>query len=255
LVLLHGFSGRPEAWQEVVSHLERPGLVVAPCLPGHDSIPPAWGWESFEQAVRGLAEAVRSIHPGGWRLAGYSLGARLALGLMVAAPDLWTDALVVGVNPGLESEAERLARRCEDKARALLLREDGVEAFVDGWERLPLFDSQRSVAAERLAVQRAQRLAHDPEPLARSLEVLGLGAMPDFWPALASIVLPVQVAVGELDLRFREIAVRVASRLPAGRLVVVPGVGHNVVLEAPETVARLLEGGAACDCAEPEEGS
>lgn len=245
LLLLHGFAGHPEAWGEVVGRLVAPGLVAAPYLPGHgrEPVPPAW--TGFEEAVRGLADAVGALGQGGaWRLAGYSLGARLALGLLLAAPDLWSDAVLVGVNPGLEEAGEREARRREDAARARLLREQGLEAFVDVWERLPLFASQHALPRRVLAAQRRWRLAHDPARLAWALEALGPGAMPDYWPRLASIGHRVQLVAGELDRRFRDIAARAVALLPRGSLAVVPGVGHNVVLEAPGAVVRLLEAGA-----------
>lgn len=254
-LVLHGFAGHPEAWREVVAGLSAPGLVAAPFLPGHGPEPRAPAWTDFAQVILGLADAVREISPNGWRLAGYSLGARLALGLLVAAPEMWAEALLVGVNPGLGSEAERAARRAEDATRARQLREEGLEAFVEVWERMPLFATQRTLPPARLAEQRGWRLAHDPERLAWSLETLGPGAMPDYWPSLPGIAQPVRVVVGELDSRFLGIAARAAERLPAGRLEVVQGVGHNVVLEAPEAVARLLEADAARYRGGREEGS
>lgn len=255
MVLLHGFSGHPLAWQEVVARLALPGLVLAPFLPGHGPPLPGPLPGSFGDAVRGLAHAVSARRSGRWRLAGYSLGARLAFGMLVESPELWSDAVLIGLNPGLDGEKERRARRAEDAARAAVLRQEGVAAFVDNWERLPLFDSQRALSTECLAIQRQQRLAHDAAGLAWSLDVLGLGAMPSYWPCLPQISSRVLLVAGELDHRFAEIVRRAAAMLPQGMCEMVPGVGHNAVLEAPETVARLLEAGVACDRAEPEEGS
>lgn len=79
--------------------------------------------------------------------------------------------------------------------------------------------------------------------------------MPDYWPRLARITQPVRLVVGELDGRFVDLAARAVGLLPAGSLTVVPGVGHNVVLEAPEAVVRLLEAGAPRYRGAREEGS
>ncbi len=244
LLLLHGFTGHPASWEPVVCELEVPGQVVAPFLPGHDPRAPGFGWASFGEVVGALAAVVRELHPGPWRLAGYSLGARVALGLLAGASDLWSDAVLIGVNPGLEDDRSRAARQAEDARRCEMLRNHGVSAFIEAWERLPLLATQAGLGAEVAARQRAQRLDHDGEGLARSLEVMGLAAMPDYWPALAGIHQPVRVVVGELDQWFRPLAARAAMCLPRGELVVVPGAGHNVVLEAPGAVSRLLEGGA-----------
>ncbi|MCU0309164.1 MAG: alpha/beta fold hydrolase [Thermoleophilia bacterium] len=245
MALLHGFTGHPASWEPVVDALAAPGLVVAPFLPGHDPEAPRTSQHGFEEVVDALAAALGALHPGPWRLAGYSLGARVALGLLVRAPELWADAVLIGVNPGIEDEASRRTRLAEDARRAGVLRERGVVAFVEEWERLPLLATQAELPAAATAAQRARRLAHDAEGLARSLEVLGLGAMPNCWPALPGIQVPVWVVVGERDQRFAPLAARAAGLLPAGELVVVPGVGHNVVLEAPGAVSALLEGGGA----------
>jgi 2-succinyl-6-hydroxy-2,4-cyclohexadiene-1-carboxylate synthase len=242
--LLHGFTGHPASWEAVVAGLPAPGLVVAPFLPGHDPEGPHVSQRGFEEVVDALAAAFRELHPGPWRMAGYSLGARVALGLLVHFPELWADAVLIGVNPGLEDGPSRLARLDEDARRARVLRERGIGAFVEEWERLPLLAAQAGLPAAVTAAQRAQRLAHDAEGLARSLEVLGLGAMPDWWPALPGIRVAVSVVVGECDTRFAPLAARAVGLLPAGELVVVPGVGHNVVLEAPGAVSQLLDGGA-----------
>jgi pimeloyl-ACP methyl ester carboxylesterase len=46
--------------------------------------------------------------------------------------------------------------------------------------------------------------------------------------------------VGERDDEFRAIATEMASGLARAEVVVVPGAGHAVHLEAPVAVARLI---------------
>ena len=48
------------------------------------------------------------------------------------------------------------------------------------------------------------------------------------------------LVVGERDAKFREIGERMAERLPAARLVAIPGAGHAAHLERPEAVAYQL---------------
>jgi pimeloyl-ACP methyl ester carboxylesterase len=55
--------------------------------------------------------------------------------------------------------------------------------------------------------------------------------------------MPVTVVVGERDAKFREVGERLAAELPQAQLVVVPGAGHAVHLEAPEAVAEVLTAG------------
>lgn len=228
-VLLHGFTGAAASWTEVASALDGP--VAALHLPGHHpEAPVADGWHA------NIAWVVRTLGSEGitrCRLVGYSLGARVALGVAAAAADLVAELVLIGVHPGLASETERDQRRRADAVWIERLRRDGLEAFVAAWEALPLFATQ---SAETRAGLRAIRLAHDPDALAASLEHMGLAEMPCYAEALATLPVPVTLIAGERDTKFRQLAAA-SSR----DVIIVPGCGHNVVAEAPGAVADVLE--------------
>nr|MDQ3370880.1 2-succinyl-6-hydroxy-2,4-cyclohexadiene-1-carboxylate synthase [Myxococcota bacterium] len=98
----------------------------------------------------------------------------------------------------------------------------------------PLFATQARVAADRLAARRARRLAHDPEQLARSLEVMGLAEMPAYHAA----VTPERCALiaGADDPKFLAIA-----RSLAAPLEIIAGAGHDPTLEQPAALAAAIE--------------
>jgi|YNPBryunderm2012_1023409.scaffolds.fasta_scaffold11784_2 2-succinyl-6-hydroxy-2,4-cyclohexadiene-1-carboxylate synthase len=239
LVLLHGFAGTPASWAGVIEHLPGESLIAVPALPGHDrradDVP-----ADFEAVLARLDGALVQLHPGPWRLGGYSMGARVALGLLVQRPSRFAIATLIGLNPGLSSENERRERAVWEHGWARVLREEGMDGFLHKWEAQPLFASQRQLPEAQRTALRAVRRSHDPEGLARALEVLGLAAMPNYWPALGEIKVPVRLVVGESDAKFRFLADQAVGRLANARLHIVPGVGHNVPLEAPAATAALL---------------
>ena len=240
-MLLHGFTGSPRSWDPVVSGASFDEPPVRPFLFGHG---PGWHAHevgSFAEEAQRLCQMAEALRPP--RLvAGYSLGARLALGALAEAPELIDGCLLIGVHPGLADEAARAERRALDAERARLLREEGVPAFVDRWEQEPLFETQRALPAQARARQREVRLQHDAEGLARSLETLGLGAMPCYEEVLCAASAPVTLMAGARDLKFRDLATRLAGRNAAFECEIVEGAGHNVVLEAGEAVARAMNG-------------
>jgi len=225
---LHGFAGDPAAWDATFAALPRHD-ARAVALPGHGGGPIPATWDACLAAIAGAIGEVDLV-------VGYSLGARAALGL--AAAGRAPRAILVSVNPGID-DAERAARRASDGAWARLLRERGIDAFLDAWEAQPLFATQARTPPARLATRRARRRALDPEQLAQSLEVMGLGEMPDYRGAVAAARVSSRISLiaGADDPRY----VAIARALPAP-LAVIPGSGHDPTLEAP---ARLAEAIAA----------
>jgi len=167
-------------------------------------------------------------------LVGYSMGGRLALAYTARNPGRVRSLVLESASPGLATEEERAARRDADEALALRLETGGMAAFVDHWEALPLFESQRALPEEVQARHRALRLRNHPASLAASLRRLGTGCLPSYWGSLPALGVPVLVLVGGLDRKFTEIGRRMAAALPDATLAVVPDAGHTVHLERPE---------------------
>ena len=240
-VLVHGFTGSPRSWDRVRANRSMPaGDCHAVALHGHHS-----GWReqsstSFEGEVQRIAEQLQQL-PGPRYLCGYSLGARISLGLLLEYPELFEAAVLIGVHPGVSDPADRAARRRDDAERAEMLRSEGLAAFVGAWEALPLFATQQKLEASSLRLQRELRLGHEAEGLASSLETLGLAQMPDYAPRLHELTMPVTLMAGALDQKFSGLARSMLDRLPSGRLEVVDDTGHNLPLEAPHSVAQALK--------------
>jgi len=213
---LHGFLGSPEVWRSIVPA----GTAVA--LPGHGGGPVRATWEANLDAV---ADAIGTCD----LVVGYSLGARIALGLV--AGGRVARAVLVSVNPGI-ADAEREVRRAADAAWARMLRTQGLPAFLDAWEAQPLFATQARVDDALRTQRRARRLALDPEQLARSLEVMGLAEMPDYRGALDARC---TLIVGGDDAKFLAIA-----RVVSSRVEVIEGSGHDPLLEQPAELARTI---------------
>jgi 2-succinyl-6-hydroxy-2,4-cyclohexadiene-1-carboxylate synthase len=233
LVLLHGFMGTPAAWNGVLAALPDHGEAWCPWLPGHGPAPPAPS--TFDAAAQALADAL----PQAAVLAGYSLGARLALAATLRRPGAARATLLVGGHVGLATAGERAERAALDAQRAAALRSGDLASFVDSWQAQPLFATQLALAESVQATQRAARLAHDPRALTWAFDVAGLAQMPDLRPALARACQRLCFATGALDKRFGALA-EALVRPPWVDHQVVPGVGHNLLLEAPAAVAALL---------------
>ena len=52
--------------------------------------------------------------------------------------------------------------------------------------------------------------------------------------------MPVVLIAGERDQKYVAISERMAERIPDARVVIVPGAGHAVHLEAPDLIAGVI---------------
>jgi 2-succinyl-6-hydroxy-2,4-cyclohexadiene-1-carboxylate synthase len=169
---------------------------------------------------------------------GYSLGARVALGLCLRAPERVRRLVLESGNPGLRRRRDRGERRREDSALAEVIERDGLEAFVRRWEALSLFDGLRSIPVDVREKLRERRLSHRPDALASSLRALSLGAQPSYWSRLWTVRAPTLLLTGERDQKFTGIARAMAAEMPLVWGHVFPGAGHAPHLESPEEWAR-----------------
>lgn len=233
MILLHGFLGAPGDWElSVAPGLDEIGAqCLTPWLPGHgvDPSEPAYGAVTMDEFFEHLDEL--PLDDG--TLVGYSMGGRLALHYALARPQRVHRLVLEAASPGLETEGERARRVADDEGLAQAIEREGIEAFVERWESLPLFASQRELAPHLRDRVRGIRRGHRASGIAGALRVLGTGALPSLWDRLREWDRPTLIVVGSLDAKFLAVGRRMAARLADCTLVEVEGAGHNVHLEAP----------------------
>ncbi len=222
-VLVPGWGAGADAFAAVLS-----------CVPG--TAARVVGWDDL--LVRGdaaVADACAALGPGPVRLAGWSLGAMLALEAALASPGRFAGLVLVSGtarfcadgdgHPGADRRALRAmtARLGRDRhavvrafAEACAAPED---AGASGWWE-------------------AQAARFDPSALARGLAALG--AL-DLRSRVGALQLPVRLLHGERDAVVpRAAAAALSALLPDARLTVVEGRGHALPWTAPAEVAALL---------------
>ena len=244
VVLLHGFTGSAANWRGVMGRLAGHYRVLAIDLIGHgrSDSPDAVERYTMPSVTTDLGTLLArlGVLPAHWL--GYSMGGRLALYAAVNQPQ-WVRSLVLeSASPGLRYAAEQAMRRQQDEALAARIEAEGIEAFVQSWEALPLFASQERLLAETKETLRADRLANSTRGLANSLRGMGTGAQPSLWERLGEIDRPALLIAGELDEKFVAINRKMADAIPGAALRVVAGSGHTVHLERPDVFTELVLG-------------
>jgi abhydrolase domain-containing protein 6 len=235
LVCLHGFGGDKETWLLSAPWLPRRRGLVLIDLPGHGRSGPidagAAGARAQAEAVlrvldaRGIDRAV---------LCGNSMGGGIALHLARWTPDR-VRALVLVASVGPDMVENQFVRD---------LRSGKNELIPDG--------DEGAAALTRLVLEKPPRV---PRAISRHVVAERARARPQLeqvwagWAAaqteipddLEAIAQPALIVHGACD-RVIDVGTGrlLAARLPAGRLVVLDGIGHAPQLEAPRQLARIV---------------
>ncbi|MGD0321796.1 MAG: alpha/beta fold hydrolase [Acidimicrobiales bacterium] len=226
LVLVHGFSQTPAAWDKVrrrlpVSTGGEPIDVVTPDVP--DGL-------DFNATARTIAEAC-----GTGIYVGYSMGGRLCLRIALDLPDLLRALVLVSSSPGIADDDARAERAVHDSGLARQAMEIGAGAFVKRWLENPLFAAlgpDADEVSERTRAYSAERLAHQ-------LRVLGQGVQEPLWHRLGELGVRVVIVTGKADPKYDAIGDRMARCIRLCLRVRIDG-GHSLPLEQPEALAGVL---------------
>ena len=243
VVMLHGFSGSSEDWTGTAAALTEAGFAgVGIDLPGHGrtGIPAEPHRFTMAETARDLATLITTLGIAHAHWMGYSMGGRVALYLGVTEPARVASLILESTSAGIAEESARTERRIRDEAFAAEIAARGVPWFVDTWEALPIFGSQRGLSKEAHSEQRARRLRNNAAGLAGSLRGLGQGAQEFLGPRLGSVRCPTLLLAGALDPKYAALMQRMAAAIPDAEAIIVPDAGHNIHLEQPEAFRRAV---------------
>ena len=257
VLFLHGFSGSGLSWTGVAGPGGRFRAIV-PDLPGHggtgweadaiparpgpgpsDGVPDLRPRASVERTADDLAAIVRRLDADRVDVVGYSMGARIALRLAVAHPDVVRRLVLEAPSAGIADPDARARRVAADVERARLAVSEGIDAFAARWEAEPVLAGEAGLAAEARGRQAAIRRSNAPLGLAASLVYGGQGAMEPLHERLAAVAAPTLVVIGTDDPA-RARGEEVAAGIPGARLALVDGAGHAPHVERPERFRTLL---------------
>lgn len=248
VVALHGFMQTGLSWAKVAEALAQDHCVYALDFLGHGkSSKPhdaeLYSYEAYAAMVEAFLEQVACCSADGRKrrahVLAYSMGGRIALALAASSKDLVYSLVLESCNFGPASDEERAQAAERNQTWADMLRNQGMEEFIEYWETLPLFVTQRETGLDE--VVRPERLANDAEAMALCLEGAGKHAMPDSSRAFAVIGntwVPVKYLWGYDDTKSEAVAHRLEHD---GIDVTSFGTGHNVHLEAPVLYSSVVQ--------------
>ncbi|MCZ7527066.1 MAG: alpha/beta hydrolase [Acidimicrobiia bacterium] len=242
VLLLHGLMGHPREWDTLTAALTPRFRVIGLHQRGHGESDRAAEYAAAAMAgdVLGLADllGLRRFH-----LVGHSMGGMVASLCAARRPDLVDRLVMIDIGPDSLSAgfAEELPTVLGAFAEASYTRPDEA---VDEWL------AGNPLAREPLVRHYVEQslVAGDDGLLRWRFDAAGLVGFAtggvtegELWRAIDAITAPTLLVRGEHSpLLSRATAERVVSRLARGRLVEIPGGGHDLGVERPEAVATAV---------------
>ncbi|MEV0293378.1 alpha/beta hydrolase [Nocardia sp. NPDC050710] len=245
LLLLHGFMLSPHCWEQTATRLATQCEVFAPAFAGHWGGGPADGWS---MDVYTLADRIEDqLDELGWRtchIAGNSLGGWVGVELarrgrartltLIAPAGGWQVPSVTQVRVGLKFLSlvpiVEIGKRMGGFAPANPI----VQRFVT----LLLSKNAAAVARRDIAAVITAAL-HCPAMIPMIVGSMRAPALED----LSTLTTPVRLLLAEYDriIPNRVYARRYLRELPdTADRILVKGVGHVPMLEAPDRIATLI---------------
>ncbi len=260
VLLLHGFTGTGRSWDQLARRLRAAGYrTVAPDLLGHgrSDAPVDPTRHDVARQAADLATILAALDAVPAAVVGYSLGGRVALRLALDRPHAVRSLILIGAGAGTADDRARARRRADEAALAGAIEREGIVAFVDRWEALPLFATETALPPRVRAARRDERLSQRPEGLAASLRGAGQGAQQPLHSRLVTLRVPTLLVVGERDTAARSRAEAIVAASPRGlvRVVVELGAGHAVQLEREARFGDLVLARLAATIGSPLDGA
>ena len=240
LALVHAGVADRRMWSGVAAAFSDRHRVIRHDVRGAgESLPPSGPWAHHTDLLALLDELlITRAH-----VVGASMGAGIAVEAALARPGVVASLVLVAPGGALFDETPPSLRpiwRAEVEALDAGDIDGAVEINLRAWVDGPTRSADAVDPEVRAFVGRMQREAFElPEWDSEGAPEHELS--PPAWSRLDELTCPVLVLVGDADdPAILRVADRVATTVRRGRLVVVPGTGHMLTLEAPAVFEDLL---------------
>lgn len=233
--------GSSHDWLPITEPCAGQFCCILPDLPGHGQNfkLPMSRLLTFDNLADGLINLLDQLELEAVHLVGYSMGGRAALFTALKYPRRVNRLILEGANPGIADESERRARAGADDERAAKLLAHGMNAFVEQWYELNLFQSLQ--AHPQLLMQtKTKRKQNDPQWMAKVISELSPGRQPSLWDRLETLSMPALLMAGALDSKYAALVKTMARKIPDATIEIVSNAGHNIHLEQPERFTELI---------------
>jgi len=232
VLLLHGIGGRASLWAPSVAALA-PRQVIAMDMPGYDGTRPAL--TSFEALANAAVALLDAAGVAAADVVGHSLGGMIALEMALRHPKRVRRLVIVASSPAFGSR-DPAFREAFLAARRKPL-DEGIGMAGVAAALVPAMLGRAADPAAAPAAMAAMASVDEAAYRATLAVLTGFDRRAD----LPRVTQPALLIAGEADQTAppRGMA-RMADAMPDARIIIIPGAGHLLPLEAPDAFHAAL---------------
>ncbi|OMD38363.1 alpha/beta fold hydrolase [Paenibacillus odorifer] len=234
IVLLHGFCGSAEYWEQVIPILSSDYRVIAPDLRGHGASEAPLGPYTIEQMADDVLGLLDTLEISECTMLGHSLGGYITLSFAQRYASRLKGFGLIHSTAYPDSEEAR-ENRLKSVSR---IQNEGITPFVDSF--VPGIFAKATASTSPHLLERAKEIGYKTPPQGAAGAALAMRERPDRRDVITATTLPVLLVAGEQD-----------GLIPAERTftsdkpnitqATIAGAGHMSLFEAPERLAEVIK--------------
>ncbi|KAA9012669.1 2-succinyl-6-hydroxy-2,4-cyclohexadiene-1-carboxylate synthase [Niallia endozanthoxylica] len=244
LLLLHGFTGDSTTWKPFLSSWSKNHKVIALDIVGHGKSASPTDVQRYDivSVSKDIKKILEHLNINKTNVLGYSMGGRLALSFSILYPEFLHKLILESASPGLATDQERENRRIQDEKLSCFILNQGLERFIDYWENIPLFSTQKKLPIHKQHEIKQQRLQNSITGLSNSLLGMGTGAQPSWWDRIQELETETLLLTGKHDQKFCLIAEKMVKKMKHVKWKNIEDCGHAIHVEQPEKFGTIVNG-------------
>lgn len=233
LLLIHGFCGSSEYWNKVIPKLSEKFRVIAIDLPGHGESKGHDSVKEIDQYALVIKNFLEELNIDKVTMFGHSLGGYITLAFAESYSQYLKGFSLIHSTSFPDSKEAKEGRTTS----AEKIDNAGLDKFIDGL--VPKLFAPDNVETQKQSIENVKNIGYGTTPLGAKNALHAMKERTDRTKALVNTELPILLIAGENDQLIPVDKTFTASGENI-KQVVIKGVGHMSMYEAPEELSNAI---------------
>ncbi|WP_338101307.1 alpha/beta hydrolase [Psychrobacillus vulpis] len=234
ILLIHGFCGSSEYWNNIIPELKNMFRVLAIDLPGHGGSAAQGNVNTIEQYATFIKDFLDSLNIEKVTMYGHSLGGYITLAFAEAYHERLSAFSLIHSTGFPDSEEAKKGRITSTQK----IDSEGIEAFIEGL--VPKLFSPDNLESQQENMKEVKKIGYETSSEGAKNALNAMKERKDRRDILDNTTLPVLLLAGDADQLIPNENTFSANGENITK-VLLPGVGHMSMYEAPKSLVNAMK--------------